>query len=150
MNALGIDYGRKRMGLSFADGDIGVAVPVAPLVNLQGSALFEALGKVLQERKVGEIVIGYPLHMDGTPGRRVQEVEEFINALNNRFGLPIHKVDERLSTVRVKADFRAFGKKTSKKSGEIDSSAASLILQDFLEQRNVGAGLPEFLEGEDE
>jgi putative Holliday junction resolvase len=123
---------------------------VAPLVNLQGSALFEALGKVLQERKVGEIVIGYPLHMDGTPGRRVQEVEEFINALNNRFGLPIHKVDERLSTVRVKADFRAFGKKASKKSGEIDSSAASLILQDFLEQRNVGAGLPEFLEGEDE
>ena len=150
MNALGIDYGRKRMGLSFADGDIGVAVPVAPLVNLQGPALFEALGKVLQERKVGEIVIGYPLHMDGTPGRRVQEVEEFVNALNNRFRLPIHKVDERLSTARVEADFRAIGKKASKKSGEIDSSAASLILQDFLEQRNVGAGLPEFLEGEDE
>jgi putative Holliday junction resolvase len=150
MNALGIDYGRKRMGLSFADGDIGVAVPVAPLVNLQGPALFEALGKVLQERKVGEIVIGYPLHMDGTPGRRVQEVEEFVNALNNRFGLPIHKVDERLSTARVEADFHAFGKKASKKSGEIDSSAAALILQDFLEQRNVSIGLPEFLEDEDQ
>ena len=48
MNVLGIDYGRKRIGLSFADGDVGVAVPVAPLVNLQGAALFEALGKILQ------------------------------------------------------------------------------------------------------
>ena len=77
-------------------------------------------------------------------------MEEFVNALNNRFGLPIHKVDERLSTARVEADFRAIGKKASKKSGEIDSSAAALILQDFLEQRNVSAGVPEFLEVEDE
>jgi len=150
MNVLGIDYGRKRIGLSFADGDVGVAVPVAPLVNLQGAALFEALGKILQERKVDEIVIGYPLHMDGTPGRRVQEVEEFVNALNNRFGLSVHKVDERLSTARVEADFHTFGKKVSKKSGEIDSSAAALILQDFLEQRNFSTEVPEFLEFEDD
>jgi putative Holliday junction resolvase len=144
LNFLGIDYGRKRIGLSFADGELGVAVPLNPLLNLQGPDLFQAIGEVLQERRVGELVIGYPLHMDGREGQRTQEVDEFVNALRNRFGLPIHKVDERLSTARVEADFREFGKKPARKSGEVDSGAATLILQDYLEQRGLeGACLPE-------
>ena len=150
MNILGIDYGRKRIGLSFADSDLGVAVPLKPLVNLQEPTFFEALRKILQERRVGALVIGYPLHMDGTPGQRVREVDELVDALEKRFGLTIHKVDERLSTARVEEDFRAVGKKVSKKSGEIDSGAATLILQDFLEQQNVGSGLSKFEVGEDE
>ena len=109
MNFLGIDYGRKRIGLSFADGDLGVAVPLKPLVNLPEPTFFEALRKILQERRVGALVIGYPLHMDGTPGQRVREVDELVNALEKRFGLTIHKVDERLSTSRVEEDFRAVG-----------------------------------------
>ena len=77
-------------------------------------------------------------------------MDEFVNVLEERFGLTIHKVDERLSTVRVEEDFRAVGKKVSKKSGEIDSGAATLILQDFLEQQNVSSGLSKFEVGEDE
>jgi len=139
LNFLGIDYGCKRIGLSFADGGLGVAVPLQPLLNLQGPDLFKAIGEVLKERGVGELVVGYPLHMDGREGRRTQEVDEFVNALRNRFGLPIHKVDERLSTARVEADFREFGKKPGRKSGEVDSGAATLILQDYLEQRALDA-----------
>lgn len=148
MNFLGIDYGRKRVGLSYADADLGVSVPLPALVNLYGPALFQAIGEVLQQRRVGELVIGYPLHMDGQQGRRTQEVDEFVNALKKRFNLPVHKVDERLSTARVKADFLAMGRKPDKKSGEVDSCAAALILQDYLEQRGLG-GAPLMPDPED-
>ena len=73
--------------------------------------------------------------MDGKTGKRTEEVDQFVQGLEKRLGLKIHKVDERLSTSKVEADFKTMGKKTSKKSGEIDSSAAALILQDFLGQQ---------------
>lgn len=132
MNYLGIDYGRKRVGLGFADGDLGVAVPIPAIINKQAGEVFERIGHIVQERKVGELVIGYPLHMDGKTGKRTEEVDQFVRGLEKRLGLKVHKVDERLSTSKVEADFKSMGKKTSKKSGEIDSSAAALILQDFL------------------
>jgi putative Holliday junction resolvase len=149
MNYLGVDFGRKRIGLSFAEGELGIAVPVPAVVNQQLDLAFEQIQKVITERKVGEIVIGYPLHMDGKQGKRTEEVDQFISGLAKRTSLVIHKVDERLSTSKVESDFKSIGKKVSKKSGEIDSSAATLILQDFMEQQQLTAGFPE-LDFEDE
>jgi putative Holliday junction resolvase len=149
MNYLGVDYGRKRIGLSFADGDLCIAVPLPALVNLQTGNAFEEIHKITKERRVGELVIGYPLHMDGKKGKRTDEVDQFIRGLEKRTELRIHRVDERLSTSKVEADFRAMGRKVSKKSGEIDSSAATLILQDFLEQQQLTQGFPE-MDFEDE
>ncbi len=149
MNYLGVDFGRKRIGLSFAEGELGIAVPVPAVVNQQLDLAFEQIQKVITERKVGEVVIGYPLHMDGKQGKRTEEVDQFISGLAKRTSLVIHKVDERLSTSKVESDFKSIGKKVSKKSGEIDSSAATLILQDFMEQQQLTAGFPE-LDFEDE
>lgn len=149
MNYLGVDYGRKRIGLSFADGDLGIAVPVPALVNLQAGDAFKEIHKIVEQRRVRELVIGYPLHMDGRQGKRTEEVDQFIRGLAKQVSLPIHKVDERLSTSKVESDFRTMGKKVSKKSGEIDSSAATLILQDFLEQQLLTQGFPE-MDFEDE
>lgn len=143
MNYLGVDYGRKRIGLSFADGDLGIAVPIPAIVNQQLDSVFEHIHEIVHQRKVTEIVIGYPLHMDGRQGKRTEEVDQFIKGLTNRLQLPIHKVDERLSTSKVESDFKNMGKKVSKKSGEIDSSAATLILQDYLEQIQLTLGFPE-------
>ena len=74
-NYLGIDYGRKRIGLAFAD-ELGVAIPISaiPGVELEGS--FEQLDNVVRIRQVEEIVVGYPLNMDGTPGTRVRVVDD--------------------------------------------------------------------------
>jgi putative Holliday junction resolvase len=149
MNYLGVDYGRKRVGLSFAEGELGIAVPLPPIVNHQTGAVFDKIGQLAKERKVGELVIGYPLHMDGRKGKRTEEVDEFIRGLEKRLNCKVHRVDERLSTSRVEADFKAIGKKISKKSGEIDSSAATLILQDFLEQHQMTQDFPE-MEFDDE
>jgi len=143
MNYLGVDYGRKRVGLSFAEGELGIAVPLPAIVNQQAGSIFEKIGQLAKERRIGELVIGYPLHMDGRKGKRTDEVDEFIRGLEKRLNLKVHRVDERLSTSKVESDFKAMGRKVSKKSGEIDSSAATLILQDYLEQIQLTLGFPE-------
>jgi len=143
MNYLGVDYGRKRVGLSFAEGELGIAVPLPAIVNQQAGSVFEKIGQLAKERRIGELVIGYPLHMDGSKGKRTDEVDEFIRGLEKRLNLKVHRVDERLSTSKVESDFKAMGRKVSKKSGEIDSSAATLILQDFLEQNQLTQDFPE-------
>lgn len=144
MNYLGIDYGRKRVGLGYADGELCVAVPIPAIVNKQAGEVYTQIGEIIKTRRVSELVIGYPLHMDGRVGKRTEEVDQFVRGLENRFGLKVHKVDERLSTSKVESDFRMMGKKVSKKSGEIDSSAATLILQDFLGSQNPQPLSPDF------
>ena len=135
-NYLGIDYGRKRIGLAFAD-ELGVAIPISaiPGVELEGS--FEQLDNVVKIRQADELVVGYPLNMDGTPGTRAREVDAYVVELEKRFGLPVRKVDERLTTHAAAQDLKASRKRMpGKETGELDSAAATLILRDFLEERN--------------
>ncbi len=81
--------------------------------------------------------VGYPLNMDGTSGTRAREVDAYVVELEKRFGLPIRKVDERLTTHAASEDLKASRKRMpGKESGELDSAAATLILRDFLEERN--------------
>lgn len=142
MNYLGIDYGEKRVGLSFGD-EIGVAVPIPAAVEPSKEERFAHIGKVITERRIQEIVVGYPYNMDGTVGFKAKEVDAFIEELEKRFNLPIHRSDERLTSHQASAELNAMGgkkrkKKTpkaqqaSRKTGELDSRSATLILQDFL------------------
>ena len=133
-NYLGIDYGRKRIGLAFAD-ELGVAIPISaiPGVELEGS--LEELGNVVNNREADELVVGYPLNMDGSVGSRALEVDAFIEELHQLFALPVKKVDERLTTYQAKSDQKGVRGRRGKIPGELDSAAATLILRDFLESQ---------------
>ncbi|MFP6854937.1 MAG: Holliday junction resolvase RuvX [Opitutales bacterium] len=132
-NMLGIDYGRRRMGLSFAD-ELGVAVPLQAVPGSEESGCFEALSLVVAARKPDLFVLGYPLNMDGSKGTRAREVDAFAEELALRFSLPVEKVDERLTTYQVLNDTKRSGRRR-KNRGEVDSAAATLILSDYLESR---------------
>lgn len=145
MNYLGIDYGRKRMGLSLADKSLKVAVPLPPSVQNSLADHLNFIGKVIQERNIQTIVIGYPLSHDGSQNERTKEVDQFISGLENRFKLPVYRINEYLSTQQVQFDLQAFGikkkqslskRKSDRASGIEDSRAATLILQDFLDQED--------------
>ena len=129
---LGIDYGTKRMGLAWAD-DLGIALPIKAIRGTDFDACLSELSKEIRERKIDQIVIGYPLHMDGRKGKRTEEVDQFVKILKASFALPIHRVDERLTSHAAE---EALGKnaksKKTLKSGKVDATAASLILKDFL------------------
>tara|TARA_B100001248_G_scaffold197410_1_gene151921 strand:- start:19 stop:450 length:432 start_codon:yes stop_codon:yes gene_type:complete len=135
---LGIDWGEKRIGLAFAD-SIGVALPVNPAVSSSKRKRFLQIENLIKERSINEIVVGYPLNMSGSVGFKAKEVDLFIAELERRFHLPVHRVDERLSSHSVEQGLKFQKKKPSRQSGEIDSRAAALILQDFIEERQLSA-----------
>jgi len=143
MNYLGIDWGEKRIGLAHAD-EIGIALPLPAAVAPSKQARMQHIEQMIQQRRIHELVVGYPLNMDGSVGFKAKEVDEFIEILEKRFRLPVHRVDERLSSHSVEQGLKGQKKKPSRKSGEIDSRAAALILQDFIEERNLNGGLGSF------
>ena len=138
MNYLGIDWGEKRIGLAFAD-EVGIAMPLPAAVAASKKERMRHIETMLAQRKAEELVVGYPLNMNGTAGFKAKEVDEFIGELEKRFRLPIHRIDERLSSHSVKQGLKGQKKKPSRQSGEIDSRAAALILQDFIEERNLNS-----------
>ena len=83
---LGVDYGTKRIGLALAD-ELGIALPMGTIPGVDFSDWLEEMKRVLNERKVDELVIGYPIHMDGAVGD-AKEVELFISELAKEFNLP--------------------------------------------------------------
>ena len=135
---LGVDYGTKRIGLAWAD-ELGIlSFGINSGVELEGC--WEEFARVVREREVTEIVVGYPIHMDGEVGMRAKEVDTFITKLTQRFELPVHQVDERLTSVAAAESLsvKPKGKKGRKPAdGRIDATAASLILRDFLEVKGA-------------
>jgi putative Holliday junction resolvase len=134
MNFLGIDWGEKRIGLAHGD-DLGIALPLPAAVAPTKKARLQQIAQTIEKRQIDALVVGYPLNMDGSVGFKAKEVDAFVGELETRFRLPVYRVDERLSSHSVEQGLRKEKKKPSRKSGEIDSRAAALILQDFLEER---------------
>ncbi len=136
MNYLGIDWGEKRIGLAFAD-EIGIAMPLPAAVAASKKERMQQIGRTISERRVDSLVVGYPLNMNGSVGFKAKEVDAFIEVLEKHFQLPVHRIDERLSSHSVEQGLKGQKKKLDRRSGEIDSRAAALILQDFVEERNL-------------
>lgn len=134
MRCLGIDYGSRRIGLSYGD-EIGVATPIPALVETDPSKRWESLTTVIRSRRITDVVIGWPLNMDDSVGPKAKEVETFARKLHQEFSLPIHFVDERLTSHEAESSIPKHRRRDLRASGIVDSRAATLILQDFLDQR---------------
>lgn len=141
MRRLGIDYGERRWGISYAD-EIGVSTPLPALVSSQVSARWNALDSLIRERRVEELIVGYPYNMDGSTGMMTGKVDAFVAEIGKRFpSLPVHKVDERLSSRHAGSHWSLKKLRDERSSGKLDSQAACLILQDYIDQVE---GLPDF------
>ena len=138
MRFLGIDYGSRRIGLSYGD-DLGVATPLPALTEADPEKRWAALAAVIGQRRITDLVIGYPFNMDDTVGFKAKEVDAFAARLKAQFQLPIHLVDERLTSYEAESTIAKSKRRDVRASGIIDSRAATLILQDLLMQK---FGLP--------
>jgi len=122
------------MGLAWAD-ELLISLPIGAIPGLNCEGCWDGLASEIEKRQITEIVVGYPIHMDGTKGKRAQEVDAFIENLQARFGLPVHRVDERLTSATARETVGGkFSAKGADKSGKVDATAACLILSDFLTQ----------------
>ena len=135
MRILGIDYGEKRVGLSISSQVVSIAQGLPTIERVDGKDYLEELAGIVKEKEVDEIVVGLPKNMNGTIGEKAEEVLQFVEILKSKFNLPVHTVDERLTTVRA---HRAMtGAKMSKKGKKkrVDMIAAQFILQAYLDQK---------------
>lgn len=134
MRCLGIDYGTKRIGLSQGD-EIGVATPLPALTDGLGESAWQKLADLIKQRRITDLVVGYPYNMDGSVGFKAKEVDAFVAQLKARFSLPVHLVDETLTSYEAESTIAKKNRREVRDSGLIDSRAACLILQDYLDQQ---------------
>ena len=134
MRFLGIDYGARRIGLSYGD-ELGVATPLPALTEAEPVKRWTALVTVIAQRRITEVVVGHPLNMDGTEGFKAKEVDAFATRLRAETKLPVHLVDERLTSYEAESTIAKSKRRDVRASGIIDSRAATIILQDYFNQK---------------
>ena len=132
---LGIDYGLRRIGLALSDPMNIFAKPILTIDQKQTSNIFNDIIKIIKENSVNQIVIGMPLNMKGKDSRQTIIVKEFKNKLEEKIKFPVHFQDERLSSKSAKQILIMENKSPSKNKKNIDSIAASIILQEFLDSK---------------
>jgi putative Holliday junction resolvase len=138
---LGLDYGTRRIGLAYGD-DIGVATPLPALTAADPSRRWAGLAAVIKERRVTDMVLGHPLNMDGSRGTKAAEVEAFARRVELEFSLPVHLVDERLTSYEAESTIEPAKRRSVRAAGLIDSRAATIILQDYLDGLSPGGAEP--------
>jgi putative Holliday junction resolvase len=133
---LGIDLGKKRIGLAISDPSERVALPAGMIESRGRKADLAAIGGLAKERGVAQIVVGLPLHMNGRAGPEAEAARAFAKALEAASGIPVETLDERWSSVEAERTLRETGQSGRKrKTGEADTLAATLLLRTFLERR---------------
>jgi len=130
---LGLDLGQSRIGVAISDPDRRMAVPVGT-IRTGAPEDVKAIAGLVRDHGVAAIVVGYPLHMSGEAGAAAHHAERFAQALRGFLGLPVYLQDERLSTVDAERRLGEAGVRGRQRRGVIDQTAATVILQAFLDR----------------
>ncbi len=134
MRILGVDYGTKRVGLAYAD-ELLVAMPLPAAVQATDEERVAHLLKFVKERRVQELVVGLPYNMDGTIGFKAKEAQAFAEKLRQLTGLPVHLSDETLTSYAAEQSISKKDRRDVRASGVVDSRAAAVILQEYLDEK---------------
>ena len=131
---LGLDLGTRRMGLAISDSEASIAFPAGFLPRNGLARDLEALCALAAERAVSRIVIGLPLHLNGSSGQAAQAARDFARALAEATALPVETLDERWTSVEAERALREAPRgKRQRRKEVMDAMAATLILRTYLE-----------------
>ena len=133
---MGIDFGTTRIGISLSDPLQIIAQPYTTLGNRRG--VIAEICAIALEQEVGLIVVGMPLNLKGEKGKKAQEVEKFISEVSKETDIEVVHWDERFTTSIAHQTLLAMGTKREErrnKKGRVDSMAAAILLQGFLDSR---------------
>jgi putative holliday junction resolvase len=121
---LAFDFGTKRIGVATGNSVTHTATALTTLAHLGSEARFAAIAELVASWQPSALVVGVPRHPDGAPHDNTRRAERFARQLQGRFGLPVHEVDERYSTVAAIATGAA----------DVDATSAMVILEQFFNQ----------------
>ncbi len=136
MRYLAIDPGGKRTGLATGDDRTQLVGPIGIVESGDPQTLLRAIARAIDEHGAEALVIGLPLNMDGSPGPAAKRAEALAQLLEAHSGLPVHRVDERLSSYQADQDMSRSGYTRKQKKQRRDALAAAAILRDFFEAQH--------------
>ena len=129
------DYGKKRIGVAIGQRLTGTATPLETVAVRNGRPDWKRIESLILEWRPAALVVGHPLNMDGTSQTMTAAADRFARKLSGRFGLPVHRSDERLSSFEA-------GERTGRRH-DLDAVAAQVILESWLAEHPAdAAGLP--------
>jgi len=134
---LGIDYGRRRIGLAVGQTITGTANPIVTVVNSDAGTNWDGLMAAIRQWRPDLIIVGLPIDLDGNETEMSREARQFADDLGELSGLPFEFSDERLTSVQADAAFvaaRQAGTARRKEAKNRDSVAAQAILQQWLNE----------------
>ena len=134
MAVLGVDFGLRRMGIAFT-GESATVAFAGPGITGEEEACIRQIAKEAQSRKATEIVVGLPKHMDGGETEMTRRVIEFAEKLRQAVPVKVTTWDERLTSVQAERAMLSGDLSRKKRRKRVDSLAAQLMLQDYLDAR---------------
>jgi putative Holliday junction resolvase len=133
---MGVDVGTVRVGVALSDSTGTLASPLETVKRAKDESDLDRLAALVVEHEVTEVVVGEPRHLSGASGASAEDADAYSRALAGRIGdVPVHRVDERLSTVTAAQSLREAGRDSRAQRSVIDQAAAVVILQQFLDTR---------------
>jgi putative Holliday junction resolvase len=142
MRILGVDYGRRRIGLALSDASavlarpwqtIAAAAKPAASAALVADALARFARETLGEDPAEAVVVGLPRRLNGDDTSQTQAVRIFAAALGQATGLPVHLQDERLTSREAESRLSLLEPDWRERKKKLDAAAAAIILQDYLD-----------------
>jgi len=132
---IGIDHGEARIGLAITD-PVGIMAHPLETIQVKTTDPFERIMALVKERQVKQLVLGLPLRMDGSEGTAAEKIRAFGSELAEKIDLPLHYMDESLTTVAAAEKLHQAGKNAKKQKSIIDQAAAVEILTNWLDQHS--------------
>jgi putative Holliday junction resolvase len=133
LRILAVDYGDARTGLAISDTEGFLASPVGTLSEWKFETVVEKITAKAIELKATQIVIGYPKNMNGSLGERAEKSERLAEALKESTKLKVVLWDERCTTISAHNYLNATDTRGKKRKAVVDTVAATIILQDYLD-----------------
>ena len=130
----GLDLGTKTIGLALSDLGLRMATPLYTIRRSKFGRDAAELLAICEREKIGALVLGLPINMNGTEGPRAQATRAFARSLAPLTELPIVFWDERLTTAAAEREMIAADMSRKKRAERIDAAAASFILQGALDR----------------
>ena len=139
MRIMAIDYGDARTGVALSDPTGFLAGQTFLIKSRKQEVVLEELAALVQRQGAQELVMGYPRNMDGTLGPRAEKYAAFAHRLEEATGLPVALWDERRTTVDAHRILGEQGVRAKNRKDKIDSVAATLILEGYLDWKRLQA-----------
>ncbi len=139
---MGVDFGTRRIGVAASDEAGSFAFPLGAVDARDLASALAELAALASERGIRQLVVGLPLHMDGRPGEMAEAARSFGRELAAATGLPVDWIDERWTTAEARRALRDSGRRRRRSAdGDLDASAAALLLRTWLDRQRALAAL---------